>query len=99
MGVKKRSGCDNQSQAAGAAEGGVRAALQSRQYAICSWAADDSREALAQVGLSCLAKTPFNFSALQGEYNHILTEVTFLFSVFCFLSVYEFSIHYQVIEH
>ena len=47
MGVKKRSGCDNQSQAAGAAEGGVRAALQSRQYAICSWAADDSREALA----------------------------------------------------
>ena len=85
MGVKKRSGCDNQSQAAGAAEGGVRAALQSRQYATCSWAADVNREALAQVGLSCLAKTPFKFSALQGEYNHILTEVTFLFSVFCFL--------------
>ena len=59
MGVRKRSGCDNQSQAAGAAEGGVRAALQSHQYAICSWAADDSREALAQVGLSCFAKTPF----------------------------------------
>ncbi|MGY3979433.1 hypothetical protein ACW5XX_21380 [Aeromonas mytilicola] len=85
MGVKKRSGCDNQSQAAGAAEGGVKAALQSRQYATCSWAADVNREALAQVGLSCLAKTPFKFSALQGEYNHILTEVTFLFSVFCFL--------------
>lgn len=46
VGEKKRSGCDNQSQAAGAAEGGVRAALQSRQYAICSWAADDSREEL-----------------------------------------------------
>ena len=53
------SGCNNQSQAAGAAEVGVRAVLQSRQYAICSWAADDSREALAQVGLSCFAKTPF----------------------------------------
>ena len=88
MGVKKRSGCDNQSQAAGAAEGGVKAALQSRQYAICSWAADDSREALAQVGLSCLAKTPFKFSALQGEYNHILTEVTFLFSVYMNLIYY-----------
>lgn len=59
MGVKKHSGCGNQSQAAGAAEGGVRAALQSRQYAICSWAADDSREALTQVGLSCVAKTSF----------------------------------------
>ncbi len=45
-GCKKRSGCDNQSQAAGAAEGEVKAALQSRQYAICSWAENDSREEL-----------------------------------------------------
>ncbi|MCV3291066.1 hypothetical protein LZT28_23140, partial [Aeromonas media] len=41
MGVKMRSGCGNQSQAAGAAEEGVKAALQSRQYAICSWVEDD----------------------------------------------------------
>ncbi len=59
MGVKKRSGCDNQSQAAGAAEGGVRAALQSRQYAICSWGADDSREALDTGRVIMLGKNAF----------------------------------------
>lgn len=80
--------CGNQSQVAGAAEGEVRAALQSRQYAIFSWAADNSRDALAQVGLSCFAKARFLIPPDMGEYNHIMTEVTLPFVVFRHLIYY-----------